>query len=409
MTGQQAEFEFLEEEPGAEDERDLDTLTAADFEPLRVSSVDWTVGTLLDQIEMNELDIAPSFQRRNAWGDVKRSRLVESLILGVPVPQVILADLPQRTNQFPKIAGWTVLDGKQRLLAIASFLRPALLVTPTEPYEPLRLRGMTVLKDLNGLTFDDLEAKSAYKQHLFNLRTRTLRTVLVENAQDDRALHMIFLRLNTETVRLSPQELRQAEFPGPFTRWIAEASARSEPLHRAIRIDGADFRMRDMEILLRYFAFAYYLDAYNGNMKTFLDSCLRDLNDQMRRHSVRPSQLQDTVVELEHAIEATFEIFSAAAFTSLSLSGYEQRFNRTVFDVMTYFFSSPRIRDAAISHSHQVAERFEDLTKDPDFSPWIQTTTKSKTATFGRLFRWGEELQRITRLPVFDERPVPAI
>src|SRR4051794_1837404 len=107
MTTDQAGLGLPEDDPGAEDEGDLDSLTPEDFSPLRVSAVDWTVGTLLDQIEANELDIAPSFQRRDAWDETKKSRLIESLILGIPIPQVILADLPSNVGTFPRLAGWT--------------------------------------------------------------------------------------------------------------------------------------------------------------------------------------------------------------------------------------------------------------------------------------------------------------
>ena len=204
-TGEETEA-IAEEEPGAEDENDLSSLTLQEFLPVRVTSVDWTVGTLLDQIADNDIDIAPRFQRRDVWGPSKKSRLIESIVLGIPIPQIILATLPPQSASPSRL---TVLDGRQRLLAISAFIRPELINA-----DPLELRGLNVLKSLNGASYQQMQNDDSQKDAVFALRTRTIRTVLVENAPDDRVLHLIFLRLNTETVRLSPQELRQAEFAG---------------------------------------------------------------------------------------------------------------------------------------------------------------------------------------------------
>jgi Protein of unknown function DUF262 len=85
---------------------------------LIVYSRDWTVETIISQIEKKNIDLNPKFQRRNAWNDAKRSKLIESLIIGVPVPEVVLAEDKDVKKSY------IVIDGKQRLLAIAGFVEP---------------------------------------------------------------------------------------------------------------------------------------------------------------------------------------------------------------------------------------------------------------------------------------------
>ncbi len=87
-------------------------------ESLHVFSRDCTVETIVSQIEKGNIDLNPKFQRRNAWNDLKRSKLIESLIIGIPVPEIVLAEDPKMKKSF------IVIDGKQRLLTIAGYINP---------------------------------------------------------------------------------------------------------------------------------------------------------------------------------------------------------------------------------------------------------------------------------------------
>jgi hypothetical protein len=85
-----------------------------------VYSRDWTIATIISQIEQKNIDLNPKFQRRNAWDDARRSMLIESLIAGLPVPEIVLAEDPKKRKAF------IVIDGKQRLLTIAGFVDPTM-------------------------------------------------------------------------------------------------------------------------------------------------------------------------------------------------------------------------------------------------------------------------------------------
>lgn len=90
-------------------------LSGADYAQLQIGTRDWTVDTIIGQVLQENIDVNPHFQRRNAWNDAKRSRFLESLILGVPIPQLVLAERrePGRRGTF------IVIDGKQRLMTLA--------------------------------------------------------------------------------------------------------------------------------------------------------------------------------------------------------------------------------------------------------------------------------------------------
>lgn len=85
------------------------------FNSAVVWGMDWTAETIANQLEKGNIDINPKFQRRDAWTQEEKSRLIESLMLGLPVPTIILAELKERKNSF------IVIDGKQRLLSIKQF------------------------------------------------------------------------------------------------------------------------------------------------------------------------------------------------------------------------------------------------------------------------------------------------
>ena len=102
-----------------EDASELERPTQPNKYGITVASRDWTVDTIVRQVEQENIDLDPAFQRRNAWRDHRRSRLIESFILGFPVPQLVLAENPRRRGTF------IVIDGKQRLLTVAGLFLPA--------------------------------------------------------------------------------------------------------------------------------------------------------------------------------------------------------------------------------------------------------------------------------------------
>ena len=137
------EFMQLELEDYINDDNEF-----ASFNSAVVWGMDWTTETIANQLEKGNIDINPKFQRRDAWSQIEKSRLIESLMLGLPVPTIILAEMKDKKNNF------IVIDGKQRLLSIKQFC------SNKKEFTKLRLKKMEVLSELEGKTLDDLKQDS---------------------------------------------------------------------------------------------------------------------------------------------------------------------------------------------------------------------------------------------------------
>lgn len=107
-----------------------------------VSGTDWTAETIITQIDKGNIQLNPRFQRRDAWETTRKSQFIESLILGLPIPQLVLAESPSKRGAY------IVIDGKQRLLSIRQFAAK----TDDKTFSPLKLSGLTIREDLKGQT-----------------------------------------------------------------------------------------------------------------------------------------------------------------------------------------------------------------------------------------------------------------
>ncbi|MFF0157439.1 DUF262 domain-containing protein [Streptomyces sp. NPDC005263] len=389
-----------------EEEDTAASVTSEEVTRAVVTDTDWTAETILSQLRRGNIQLNPRFQRRDAWNKPRKSRFIESLILGLPIPQIVLAEDKNRRGKF------IVLDGKQRLLALRQFAAGSSFAASAEEedFKGFSLTALEVREDLRLATLRKMEEDDSYVDDLNSLLNETIRTVVVRRWPNEDFLNLVFLRLNTGSVKLSPQELRQALHPGPFTDFLDDCASDSDWLRAALRIDKPDFRMRDVEVLLRYFGFQFTLDEYTGNLKKFLDETVNLLNAQWTKEDVR---IKDVGENCNKAIEATFKIFGDNAFYRWANGKYEGRFNRAVFDVMTYYFSEEAVRAKSFSRASAVESAFRDLCDtNQRFVESIQTTTKTPLATHRRLSLWGEALgeaiEMPLRVPEFrDNRLVP--
>lgn len=369
----------------SEDESDASPLPAQALRPAFVTGSDWTTETLLSQLRRGNIDLNPRFQRREVWRPDRRSRFIESILLNLPIPQIVLAEQPDDPNRF------LVLDGKQRLLAIRQFCSDPDRYPDDKPFTPLRLEQLTIRQDLNGETYVDLQSKPGHADDLNAFENHTIRTVVIRNWPNDDFLYLVFLRLNTGSVQLSPQELRQALRPGPFVDFVDDHAINSEWLHRALGIKEPDFRMRDTEVLVRFFGFTNFLEDYRGNLKQFLDATCERLN---QRWGEEEDRLRDQAESCDRAIATTLAVFGEEhAFTRFREGRFEGRFNRAVFDVMTYYFRQSSFSELAEQRSQAISAAFIDLCReDASFNEAIGTTTKSLQATAYRFVAWGDAL-----------------
>jgi hypothetical protein len=230
-------------------------------------------------------------------------------------------------------------DGKQRLLALRQFVASS----DDKEFDSLYLKGLDEKEKLNGKNYIMLKEEQSEGVNTFD--NQSIRTVVIRNWKDDKYLHAVFLRINTGSVQLSPQELRQALYPGGFSDYIDDFSTESSPLKELLGLSDPDFRMRDVELVLRYFAYKMFATDYGGNVKKFLDDTTETLNETWKNDKKKvAAAAADLNLGLEF-VQSTFGTKNACR--KWTGGGYERRINRAVFDIMIYYFSDESLRKKA--------------------------------------------------------------
>lgn len=382
---------FDDVDENQETEEDLNEESLKSISEVVVTATDWTTETILKQLERGNILLSPKYQRRDAWTRKHKSKFIESLFLGLPIPQIILAEQKGQRGKY------IVIDGKQRLLSLRQFAS-----TNQEGYKPLKLIGLEIMRELNGKALQDIEEDGALYDELTSFQNQTIRTVVVRNWPDENLLFLLFLRLNTGSVKLSPQELRQALHPGPFVDFLDDFTAEDNLIKGMLGIKRADFRMRDVEILLRYFALVNFISDYTGDLKKFLDETCNKLNTEWEKNG--EGKFLSQVESLRSAVNTVYSLFSEKnAFRKWNGERYERQFNRSVFDIMVFFFVDEKISREAANRKYLLSERFKELcTRNIEFKSSIETTTKSLTATYTRLKIWRDSLSELLEIEIPD-------
>lgn len=386
---------FDPEDIGSEDEDDINQ-GDGDFSDAVIWGTDWTAETVNNQLTRGNIDLFPKFQRRDAWSNKQKSRFIESLILGLPVPQIILAEKKDKKGKY------IVIDGKQRLLTIRKFFSEK----DDDEFKPLRLGGLDILTDLNGKTYKRIKESSDFENDVNSLENQSIRTTIIKNWPNEEFLFTVFLRLNTGSIKLSPQELRQALHPGPFIDFADEFSITSDAIKEMLNLTKPDYRMRDVEIVIRYFANKYFLSQYDGNLKKAFDSTVNLLNESWATDELK---IKNDAKNLDQAITFTIELFESKkhAFSKWNGTEFQSNFNRAVFDIMVFYFSVPEILKEAVGKKKEILDKYKWLcVNDDEFRTSFEHTTKSIDNTFKRITTWGESLAEILTtqivIPTYD-------
>ncbi len=235
---------------------------------------DFTLRVLHEKWRDGEL-IIPKFQRKFVWTHVQASRLIESFLMGLPVPEIFLYKDPSQRD--------IIIDGHQRLKSIFSFFEGEL--PGGRPF---------YLRDVNerwvGKTYEELQ--DADKRRL---RGSVLRSILVEQVdpKDVTSIYHVFERLNTGGTSLTPQEVRNCVYHGPFNDFLVELN--EDPEWRDIvGTPEPDKRMRDVELIARFFALAEGRTDYTKPMKDFISKFMQTYQ-QSRDNSRFITLFKDTV------------------------------------------------------------------------------------------------------------------
>lgn len=372
-------FEEMAPEDQQEEESDLPKDKMGDPAQSVLFNTDWTVETIVQQIDRGNIDMDPHFQRRSAWDVQRKSHLIESLIIGLPIPNLVLAENRGQRGKF------IVIDGKQRLSSLYDFMSE-------NSKEPFQLRNLSVRTDLNGLNYKALREK--FEADANFLENAPIRTVVIRNWPSDYFLYVIFDRLNSGSLPLSPQELRRALQPGALLDYIDDFLVRSEIVRNALGLTKPDKRMRDSEIVLRFIAFERSYPSYDGDFKAFLDEPVKYYNSDW---DARKPELDIILEHLETALDISAKVFAPPEiFRKWNGERFERRMNRALFDAVARYFTDKSIEQAAVENKEKIVDRLKSLCIDnPDFKRSIEFTTKSPLAVRTRLSLWGKALAEV--------------
>lgn len=353
-------------------------------------STDWTVKTIIQQIEDRNIDLNPNFQRRDAWSSKTKNRYLESVALQIPIPQIVLAEKSEQRGTY------IVLDGKQRLLTLAQFAadldsdHPARLVSKKQ--NSIKLSGLEILTDLNGKTYDDIAADPSLKKWRTSFDNHSIRCSIIRAWPNENYLYEVFIRLNTGSSKLSPQELRQALRPGKFTDFITNASGNSKVLQKILGITTPDFRMRDADLLLRLIAFNTRKDKYQGNLKTFLDDTLDVFNRNW-------DDCEADILQINEKIETAIDFLISNMKTPQTVGrrwngkGFEYSINRAMLDVQVHSTMNETTRTAITKSDVDLVALAKEICEESrQFYESISGTTKSIGAVETRFSEWNKRL-----------------
>ncbi len=217
--------------------------------------VEVLVQKYLDGLDEDENEIfVPDYQRDHTWEPKRQSKFIESVLIGLPIPYLFVADISE------KDARLEIVDGSQRIRTLAKFL--------TDDLELSELRKLT---NLNGFRFSDLPVsrKRRFKRH-------TLRMIELTEKADEEVRRDLFERINTGSQELSDMEKRWGAMDGDFLRFIRECSedgrfVRLTPLPAA-----AVKRRERQEFTLRFFAYLDRYASFDRRVIDFLNGYLED-------------------------------------------------------------------------------------------------------------------------------------
>lgn len=330
---------------------------------------DLGIKSLMEQIENNTLHLRPlsdrpKFQRRYLWPDTLASRLVESILLNVPIPPCYLSQ-----NDAYEL---DVIDGQQRIFSLFRFLD-----------NRLKLTGLEVLDELNGKKY--FEISSPVQRQI---DTHTLRCIVVTNDSHPEVKFDIFERLNTNTVPLNAQELRNCIYRGALNDLCTEL-AEYKPWLDVLRRKSPDKRLRDEELILRFFAFHLTdLEDYRTPQKHWLNDIAK--SGQTFDHD-RIEQLRSVWTS---TIDKCLKIFEPTeCFRRLPLTNKSKVINRTLMDLIMRTVSNMTCRDVK-DQAPLFRELYESLLENEEFQDLISKSVDHRSRTLRRTEIWDNEVAR---------------
>lgn len=354
-----------EEEIETEDTSSGDERIIRPFNPneIEIETPPFTVGYLMDKLEYQEINLNTEFQRANdLWSPTMQSRLIESILLGLPLPAFYF----DTSNK-----SWDIVDGLQRCCSINNFC-----VTKNLILTGLEFLGYRDDKPfLEGKSFNDLDRTLQR-----SIITRPITVNLIKKA-DRKVRFILFKRLNTGGLELTPAEIRNAVYQGIPSDFIKKL-AQSEVFKQATESRVPTKRMQDRDFISRFLAF--YLIDFN-EYEPGLDDFINRSMDVLEKENLKA--IED---KFYYSLQLAIHVFDSDAFRKrINPAESRKPINKAYFEVITVVFSKLSENDKVLllEKKHLFKSNLFTLVANQRYSNSLSGGTGTKDSVFIR-FSW---------------------
>lgn len=245
---------------------DLEEKIDAQIGEVRTDSLDLSFGEIANMRKGNELVIQPEYQRLFRWSDEQRSRLIESILLELPIPQIFVIENSDGVFE--------LIDGLQRISSVLQFIEPETL-----GLDALKLEGCDLIEALNDLKFEDLPLSLRLR-----VKRSTVRTIVIKRQSKSFLRYEMFKRLNTGGSLLSPQEIRNCssrmigDEGVAFYAFLQELADTPCFKNTTQTLSSQDLEQKaNEELVLRFFATKNARASFRGSVRDWLDQFMEGI------------------------------------------------------------------------------------------------------------------------------------
>ena len=337
-----------------EENEEVEESSVEDFSKIISYNVANTVEVLKLKIDNNEINLKPEFQRDFVWDINRASLFIDSLLLGLPIPSIFLGKSKEDEN-------YIVIDGQQRLKSAYFYIDGSFISNDTKVV--FSLKNLPD-REWNGKTYAELDDR--FKKRI---RNAVLNTTIIEDINSKpTVVHDLFSRLNTGGMPLTDQEIRNCIYVGVFNQQIIELNKYSKWRQLLGQVK-SDKRLKDAELVLRFFALLNGLSNYKPSMRLFLSNYQRD--NKNNRDFIQHNK--DIFVK---TVDFILDEIGPDAFRITR--GINKSVNDAVMVSIAQIFLSR-------NNPVKTKQQYEKLINNEDFKKYISSGTSTITHVTGRI------------------------
>jgi hypothetical protein len=335
------------------------------FDPKYVDIVSepMVVSNIIEQLKYNDILLEPDFQRHpDLWSPRQQSRLIESLIIRIPLPTFYFDRLDD-----DKLI---VVDGLQRLYTLKKFMA----LEKDDP-DRLVLTELEYLKEYEGRKFEELPPIIQRR-----IKQQPLTAYIIRSGTPDKVRTSIFNRINTGGLTLEPAEIKNSVYRGQAANLLKEL-AHSNEFVKATRNKIDPSRMLDCEFVNRFLAFYLLgIKRYSGNLEDYLNDVM------IRLQKESEPTIEKCRKDFLKAMEYASGIFGNTAFRKINSDGRYGKINKPLYDAVTVNLARLDEKDCQklLYKKDNLLEKYTALLSDKDFVDIITRGTASINNVEGR-------------------------